>query len=119
MANQIIYCSEEQFSNLGNTFMKKKKGINEREFRKLFGIKPLVCAVIWKLLNKTKWFHKKIIKDPQPMHLLHTLRFLKSYGVEEVHAMEAEVTCKTWRKWCWLYVEGIAGLAKHVVSLLS
>ena len=118
MTRQIIYCSEEKFSNLGNTFMKKKKGINEREFRKLFGIKPLVCAVIWKLLNETKWFHKKKIKDPQSMHSLHALQFLKSYNVEELYAMEAEVT-KTWRKCCWLYVEGIAGLAKHVVSLLS
>ena len=53
------------------------------------------------------------------MHLLYALRFLKSYGVEEVQAKEAEVTRKTWRKWCWLYIEGIAGLAKHVVSLLS
>ena len=42
-----------------------------------------------------------------------------SCGIEELHATEAQVTRKTWRKWCWLYIEGIAGLAKHVVSLLS
>ena len=84
----------------------------------LVEINPLVCAVIWKLLNKTKWFHKNNIREPQPMHLLHALRFLKSYSVEEVHAMEAQVTRKTWRKWCWLYIEGIASLAKHVVSFI-
>ena len=53
------------------------------------------------------------------MHLLYALGFLKCYGVEELHATEAQVTRKTWRKWCWLYIQGIAGLAKHVVSLLS
>ena len=71
------------------------------------------------MLRGTKWFEEMEIKEPNPMHLLWGLRFLKKYKTEEDHAAEVGKDKKTWQKWCWLYVKGVAKLSRNVVSFVS
>ena len=88
-----------------------------RRFRAFFGVKPMVCVIVWRLLEKQRWFKKEKITEPKKEHLLWALRFMKSYSTEEIHAAEVKKVKKTWRKWTWLYVEGIASITNEVVSL--
>ena len=52
---------------------------------------------------------------PQPKHLLWCLLFMKNYGVEETHAARVGCDEKTFRKWAWLYAEGVAKLDRQFV----
>jgi hypothetical protein len=68
----------------------------------LFGVSPTICSIIWELLNE---IHPQ---GAQPEHLLYALLFLKNYGTEEINSSVAGVSAKTFRKWCWQYINLIA-----------
>jgi hypothetical protein len=70
-----------------------------RSFSGLFGVSPTICSIIWELLNE---IHPH---GAQPEHLLYALLFLKT---EEINSSVAGVSAKTFRKWCWQYINLIA-----------
>ena len=112
---------ERAFINHGLKLMNRDtmggRKVFDRRFRAFFGVKPMVVVLVWRLLKKQNWFYKNKVKEPNKEHLLWALRFMKSYSTEEVHAAEVQKVEKTWRKWTWLYLEGIASVANEVVSL--
>jgi hypothetical protein len=83
------------------------------EFRELFGCGVLVFLSLWELL---------VTNDAVPdggtiKHLLWTLMFLKVYAKQAtLCSLAGGVDKETYRKWCWLFIEAIAGLESHVVS---
>ena len=114
---------EREFINAGLVLMNRDnmggRKIFIRRFRAFFGVKPMVCVVVWLLLKKQRWFENNKVTEPKKEHLLWAMRFMKTYNTEEIHAAEVKKVEKTWRKWTWLYVEGIASVANEVVSFIS
>ena len=80
-------------------------------------IEPKICLIVFEMLEKTGWT-SNLSKAANPVHLLWALRLLKSYNTEAELAAEAGGKDeKTYRKWAWLYITGIATLAPIVVSI--
>jgi hypothetical protein len=86
-----------------------------RRFHSFFGVSPGTVSLIWEMLDRSGWSEKGSVRSPNPIHFLWSLRLLKSYNTEETHAAEAGVDEKTFRKWSWFYLEGIAKLCDYVV----
>jgi hypothetical protein len=86
-----------------------------RRFHSFFGVSPGTVSLVWEMLCRSGWPEKGSVRAPKPIHLLWSLRLLKSYNTEESHAAEAGVDEKTFRKWSWFYLEGIAKLCNYVV----
>lgn len=83
--------------------------ISDRAFRAIFGATAAVVAHLWdNCINL-------IPRNSQKKHLLWSLVFLKVYSTEEVHCGIVGTNPKTFRKWCWMYVQTIASL--NLVSL--
>ena len=115
--------SSSEFLQLGTELkgrLVSTKNINRRRFKAWYGIDWKLMNVVWQLLWKIGWMRKNIKKrKPDPTHLLWALSFLKEYSIEDVHAADVGVEAKTFRKWVWLYIEGIAELASRVASKIS
>jgi hypothetical protein len=111
------------FERLGFTLMpggirhlRRNAMTRNRRFKAWFGTDALHCLLLWNLLIKTKWT-ATLKSKPQPKHLLWALLFLRNYSIEEVHASQVGgVDEKTFRKWAWFYIEGIASLVPLLVS---
>ena len=69
------------------------------------------------IIKKEEMVKKNMSIEPNREHLLWAMRFMKLYSTEEIHAAEVQKSEKTWRKWTWLYLEGIASVTDEVVSL--
>ena len=112
---------ERAFINHGLKLMNRDtmggRTVFDRRFKAFFGVKPMAVVTVWRLLKKKKWFEKNMSTEPNKEHLLWAMRFMKSYSTEEIHAAEVQKNEKTWRKWTWLYLEGIASVTDEVVSL--
>jgi hypothetical protein len=84
----------------------------------MFGTSPEMCARLWRMLDP----FASIPKGVHQRHLLWALMFLKLYCAESVLCTLAggetgqAVDEKTFRKWCWLFVEAISDLQYSVVS---
>lgn len=78
--------------------------VGMRKFRQLFGTTPMICAIIWQLLDVKGCLPLRT----KPLHMLCALLFLKVYGTEEVHSAMTGLTEKTFRKWSTIYIELIA-----------
>ena len=91
-------------------------GVNCRRWKSWFGVTPEIAAEVWCLL-KVDWTNN--LTSPNPEHLLWALSLLKTYKREAEHASEFRVDEKTFRKWAFFYLEGIARLASKVVSALN
>ena len=91
-------------------------GVNRRRWKSWFGVTPEIAAEVWCLL-KVDWTNN--LTSPNPEHLLWALSLLKTYKKEAEHASEFRVDEKTFRKWAFFYLEGIARLASKVVSALN
>ena len=91
-------------------------GVNCRRWKSWFGVTPEIAAEVWCLL-KVDWTNN--LTSPNPEHLLWALSLLKMYKKEAEHASEFRVDEKTFRKWAFFYLEGIARLASKVVSALN
>ena len=79
----------------------------DRTFRAFFGVGLITCVKLWEMCNfpaKTK-----------PKHMMWALMFLKTYDTEEVLASCANTTPKTFRKWIWPLIDGIALQKKKLV----
>ena len=90
--------------------------INSRRFKSWYGIDWKLMSVVWKLLWRIGWMKQLKHRKPNPIHLLWALSFLKAYMKEEDHAADVGKEAKTFRKWAWFYVKGIAALVPRVVS---
>ena len=98
---------------------RKQKGSDEiftRRFRARFGLDPESVLILWTMLERDGRF--EIIETPLSLeHLFWALDFLKNYSNESVQADKYGVDNKTYRKWFWIYLKGIASLAPIVVSI--
>ena len=115
--------SSSEFLQLGTELkgrLVSTENVNRRRFKAWYGIDWKLMSVVWQLLWKIGWMRENIKKrKPDPTHLLWALSFLKEYNIEDVHAADVGVEAKTFRKWVWLYIEGIAELASRVASEIS
>ncbi len=78
-----------------------------------FGTKPIIVAVLWRLLKP--WARR--LRGCMPYHLLWTLLFLKSYGTERQLAAFVGADEKTYRKWMWYMLKGLSRLTRRTVSV--
>ena len=87
----------------------KRDGGFRDDFRYLFGVSADTCSVIWNLCD--------FPPGTEPKHLLWALLFLKVYGKESTMVtIVGGPTRKTFRKWVWLVIGGIASMVPSVVS---
>ena len=112
--------SPSLFLQLGTELKGKRlssRKTNLRRFKAWYGIDWNVMSGVWSLLHSSGWIEKKIKKRKlKPIHLLWALSFLKAYLKEEEHAADVGKEPKTFRKWAWLYCEGIGSLVSRIVS---
>ena len=87
--------------------------VKERRFRSLFGVPPSVCVEIVYRLVELRIINKK---GAHAVHLLWTLFFMKRYNTYETNAASFNCDEKTYRKWVWVVIEGIAQLFPDIVS---
>ena len=107
------------FLELGTELQRKKissENVNHCRFKAWYGIDWNLMSVVWYLLYRSGWLQKQTTRKPNPVHLLWALSFLKGYRNKVQHAAEVGKQEKTFQKWAWLYVEGIASLVHRVVS---
>lgn len=111
------------FQLLGQSVAKIRSSRSEkvtlRRFKAEFGVPPDVIADVWDLLLESKFLRDKLAdtstRPPNPEHLLWSLMFLKKYSLSSDLAKSVNVDEKTYRKWCWIYIDAIANLDKEVV----
>ena len=98
---------------MGVRYQKSNQQRNDLRYIVWFGTTPHICSILWSELQ-TKW--TSYVNNPKAVHLLWALRFLKGYSGWETHAAEVSKDSKTFRKWVWFYIKGIAMLAPKIVS---
>ncbi len=86
--------------------------IKNRRFIASFGATPLICAIVWNELKESNWFRRSPAKV-KPCHLFMGLHFLKGYNTEASNAAMFQCDEKTFRRWSWYIVSGIANLEKR------
>lgn len=114
------------FADLGNILMNRvrmRHGLSalrlnlyffhDPRFRAMFGTHPAMCVSLWHMLSP----ETTMPKGARPIHLLWALMMLKLYCSESVlSSIAGGVTEKTFRKWAWIFIDGIAKLESRVVS---
>jgi hypothetical protein len=94
---------------------KSLKWIDKEICESLIGVSYDICAELWNLINPLV----SASKNAKPKHLLWTLLFLKNYSTEEVSTrVVGGADKKTFREWCWIFIEAIAKLEPEVVSII-
>lgn len=73
-----------------------------------------MCSIVWSMI--VLHGRTQLPTKPNPVHFLWALLFLKGYDTTAKNAAMADCDEKTFRKWCWFYVEAIADLDVDVVS---
>ena len=108
-----------EFRDIGADLMGCKSSLKcfKRRYRSVFGTDPSICGLIWERLEKRGWI-AYAGKRQKKVHLMWSLMFLKGYGTVEVYATQMRVSERTFKKWCWFYLEGMASLDKEVVRLI-
>lgn len=88
---------------------------SEKRFRANFGVSPIVCEKLWKLLIEFEDVEGESNKC-KPTHVLYALLFLKVYVPEpqlrSIHGKDE----KHFRMWTWKMLEHISNLCPEVVS---
>ena len=107
------------FQFIGPSCMKGNNRTKMRRFKCFFGATPEHVTLLWWELLESKWFDHAPSKVVKPVHLLMALHFLKSYNVEELNASFFCCDKKTFRKWSWFILKGIAKLDKKIVSFFN
>ncbi|KAG9414550.1 hypothetical protein AC1031_007957 [Aphanomyces cochlioides] len=74
-----------------------------RRLQALFGVSRPIVARIWMLAHQES-------ESTEVKHLLWALMFMKQYSSEADHASIAGVDEKTFRKWCWFWIEKMSCL---------
>lgn len=98
----------------GHNWNTRSRIVGTRRFKAFFGATPLVCVIIWRLLDRGN-HHPR---GGCPYYMLCALLFLKQYNTEEVNRGLTGLDEKTIRKWQWIYVALIA-FNIHVVSFAN
>ena len=75
-----------------------------RQFRALFGVTPLVCAVVWNKVGKLQ------PKNSLPKYLLWEFLLLKTYANEYAQCSLTGKSGKTFQRWYWLFIQLISDL---------
>ena len=113
----MLLLNEDDLAEYSLQFMNSKrmpsKDVFHRRFRALFGVNCSVALKVWKLLETTNILKTK---KCNPAHLLMALYFLKSYSTEAQISSHFSVDAKTYRKWLWVYVGGLAKISLSYVS---
>ena len=113
--------SADEFNGLGLQIMNRHDGYTDatmlNRFRSWFGTSPEICEILWARLNISGWTDFSGVRPAHPMYLLWALLFLKSYGTEALLSAVVGADEKTYRKWVWFYVKGIASLHGSIVSI--
>jgi len=73
-----------------------------RKFRAFFGVTPSVCAAAYENIAENR------PKESRPEHLLWILLHLKNYATEHLNAAMVQVSEKTFRKWCHIFIKLLA-----------
>jgi len=116
--------SPTEFETLGYKLMigdnekalKRCKRTMKERFSSWFGTGSIVVALTWCRLHFSGWL-SKTHDVSRPVHLLWALLFLQTYATEPTLAAQVGgVDKKTFQKWAWFYLEGVANLASKVVS---
>jgi hypothetical protein len=108
IGNAILYRNRENFE-----LSRLLTCGRDRQFKALFGTTAQVCVTLWELMSP----ETSMPKNARPKHLLWALLLLKVYGTETVlSSLVGGTTEKTYRKWAWCFIEGIAKLESSVVS---
>lgn len=122
--------SRHDFEAMGFEFMRREhsragKKTRKRRFTSWFGAEPVFVAITWRKLHESGWLDFAG-RRPNPLHLLWTLNWMKSYSTEDIGAGIAGVDEKTYREKVWFYLEGIARMdttvvrcCHHVVAIAS
>jgi len=110
---------QEVFRRIGNeiTGRRQREGLakctEKRRFHAFFGTTPFICSLLWALIQPRTCMPRGY----EPKHLMWALLFLKVYATEPVHRRLAGCPDeKTFRKWAWYFIHGIARLENIVVS---
>lgn len=93
-----------ELAKKGFDFTNGSINLRERRFRSLFGVSAEVTAILWNILHPT------LDQYARPVQLLWTLYFLKQYSPEHNNAYLWGCTEKTFRKWCWYFINKISKL---------
>lgn len=115
--------SRSEFESLGFSFMRREHcragtKTRKRRFKSWFGAEPVFVAIIWRKLQESGWLDYAG-RRPNPVHLLWSLNWMKSYNTEDIGAGLAGVDEKTYREKVWFYLEGMARLDATIVRLSS
>ncbi len=82
------------------------KSENERKFKSIFGTNPFNACIIWNRIESIGLLPER----SNPEHLLFAFLFLREYVTEELSAILAGCTEKTFRKWIHIFIPLIANL---------
>ena len=111
--------SIENIESTALSLMKRTlKGKDElfiRRFRGRFGVDPSSVLILWNYLEIHGEFDFLYRQSLVLEHLFWALEFLKNYCNEDTQADKFGVDQKTYRKWIWVYVKGIASIAPKLV----
>ena len=114
----MLRVQSREFLQLGLKMMRHHDHMNKasstelQRFCAMFGTSPDICSLLWDLLDPTTTMPNEV----RAVHLLWGLMFLKLYASEAVHcAISGGVDEKTFCKWSWFFVSGLADLAPQVV----
>jgi len=110
--------SAEDFNGLAADLMNRSAEGSELtmdvRFRSMFGVSAVVCAIVW-----THLCQEDILPvDCVATYLLWALMFLKTYDTEKnLSGIAGGVDEKTYVKWTWIVLDGIALLEYKIVSI--
>jgi hypothetical protein len=110
--------SEAQLLEIGMEVLYRRPHSERYELRLFlshFGTKPLFALMIWRHLHAFGYLND--IQNPNPVHFLWALLFLKLYPKETVMESMLERSSKTIKKWVNFYIEGIASLDHRMVCM--
>ena len=120
LARPAVHVTANEFEAIGLLMMREGKSqcksekVRNRRFKAWFGTTPKYVELLWDNLILSGSL--ATLRRAEPKHLLWALLFLKQYSREEDHAAQVGgVDEKTFRKWAWFYVHGIAELAPSLV----
>ena len=85
----------------------------KRRWRSMFGASPIVCSRLWELIDIIN--NPSLPDNSEAKHLMFALMFLRTYDMNEKHAVESGQDETTFPKWQWLFVEAIAILECDVI----
>ena len=113
--------SSEEFETVASCMLRRdlakiSRLTRNRLFHSFFGTSSQICSVLWDYIDPYNTIGKKY-KNVSPKHLLWALMFLKVYGTEDIHStLAGGVDPKTFRKWCWIFIDYIGNLHVKLVS---